>query len=557
MLFKFNVPISSSQSADVTLFLIVFYLLLSASLYFVFQKAGEAGWKGLVPGYNFVVWCNLIGRKAIHALWLLFPIVNIFIFAGMAIDMVRSFRKYTFWESVLAVVATPLFFAYLGLSPKEQYDAPTLIKEREYREKLLEAKEGKKVQQYRKLQAQNPYKKGQLREWAEAIIFAVFAAAFIRMFLIEAYVIPTPSMEDSLMVGDFLFVSKVNYGIRTPQTIAMIPLLHNRIPSLGMESYLRKPQLPYNRLPALESIDRNEPVVFNYPEGDSVYVFPDRTWSIYDYRRGAIQNPNYVRQIKSGRKKLVVRPLDKKDHYIKRCIGLPGDTLEVRDRQVFVNGSPAENPSSMQFVYQLNAPNGPINLRRLEEWGVSITDGKGGSGDILGGNAESMIVVLTEQQREKIQHMDASIQIQPIEWPEDTDGKFFPHDPAHFGPWTWDNFGPVHIPAKGETVPLRPETIAMYERAITVYEGNQLETQGENYLINGAPATNYTFKQDYFWMMGDNRHNSEDSRVWGFVPEDHVVGKPLFIWFSLRNNKLLGEGGGIRFRRIFSSATKK
>jgi len=538
-------------------FLIIYYLLLSLSLFFLFPKAGEAGWKGLVPGYNFVVWCRLVGRKEIHAIWLLIPIVNIFIYAGLAIDMVRSFQKYTFWHSVLAVLFTPLFFFYLAFQKEESYDGPTLVKEQAYKEKLKEAQENNKAQQVKRLLAQNPYKKTQLREWAEAVIFAVFAAAFIRMFLIEAYVIPTPSMEDSLMVGDFLFVSKVNYGIRTPQTIAMVPLLHNRIPQLGLESYLRKPQLAYNRLPALESIDRNEPVVFNYPEGDSVYVFPDRTWSIYDYRRGAIQNPAYIRQIKTDRKKLVVRPLDKKDHYIKRCIGLPGDSLQIINKQVHINGAPVENPSQMQFVYRVSSPNGPINLRRFEDWGISINDGMGGAGDILSGTAENMIVVLTEDQKEKVRQMDASIRVQPIDWPADQDGKFFPHDPEHFGPWTWDNYGPIHIPAKGETVPLKPESVAMYERAITVYEGNTLEFRDDTFLLNGEPAESYTFQQDYYWMMGDNRHNSEDSRVWGYVPEDHVVGKPLFIWFSLRNNKLFGEGGGIRFDRLFSSATKK
>lgn len=193
-------------------------------MYFVFPKAGVEGWKGLVPGLNFVVWAQLVGRKPAHAAWLLFPIVNIFIYASLAIDMVRSFRHYTFWESVLAVIATPFFFLYLGLTTKEKYDGPTLVKEHDYRDQLKAAHDSKNNRLFQKLQAANPYKRSGLREWAEAIIFAVFAAAFIRMFLIEAYVIPTSSMEDSLLVGDFLFVSKAHYGIRTPQTIAMIPL---------------------------------------------------------------------------------------------------------------------------------------------------------------------------------------------------------------------------------------------------------------------------------------------------------------------------------------------
>jgi signal peptidase I len=529
-----------------TVFLLVFYLLLSAGLYVVFSKAGEAGWKGLIPGLNFVVWCRLIGRRGWHAAWLLLPIVNIFIYAGMAIDMVRSFGKYSFWDSVLAVIAAPFYFLYLGASKKDKYLGPTLTAERAYKDQIREArKKGDKVK-LKRLEARNPYYKSQTREWAEAIIFAVFAAAFIRMFLIEAYVIPTPSMEDSLLVGDFLFVSKVNYGIRTPQTIAMLPLLHNRIPFVGGRSYLRKPQIGYYRLPALEEIDRNEPVVFNYPEGDSVYVFPDRTWSIHDYRRGAISNPNYVRQIQTGRKKLVVRPIDKKDHYIKRCIGLPGDELEIKDKVVYINGEPAEKPRYIEFIYQVEAP-GNLNAQKFEDWGISAND-------ILDQNGNTFFLVLTDEQKEKVQSMGREVRIEPYQWPADQEGKFFPHDPQHFGGMTWDNYGPVRIPAKGETVALKPETIAMYRRAITIYEDNSLEERDGRFFLNGEPADSYTFQMDYYWMMGDNRHNSEDSRIWGFVPEDHIVGKLLFIWFSLKDGNLFK---GIRFRRIFSSADKR
>ncbi len=527
------------------IFFIVSYILLSISLFFVFPKTGEAGWKGLIPGLNFVVWCKIIGRKPRYAAWLLFPIVNFFIYAGMCIDMVRSFRHYTFWASLLSVVFAPLYFFYIGFADKEQYDGPTLIKEREFRQQLQEAKEANNKRLLSKLEASNPYKKGPVREWAEAIIFAVFAAAFIRMFLIEAYVIPTSSMEDSLLVGDFLFVSKAHYGIRMPETIAMIPLLHNRIPVIGGESYLEKPSLPYKRLPALETIDRNDLIVFNYPEGDSVYVFPDRTWSIHDYNRNSIP-PYYAQQIKTGQKKLITRPMDKKDHYIKRCVAIAGDSVEIRDRQLYINGKPASNPAKMEFMYTIEIPQGVnINTRNFPDWGISTED-------MLSQN----IVILTNEQKQKMESLDTSITIAHLDMGRIGGGgnKLFPHDSGITEGWTVDNYGPVWVPKKGVTVQLSPENIAFFRRVIDVYEENDLEERGGKIFINGKETSQYTFKMDYYWAMGDNRHNSEDSRVWGFVPEDHMVGKPLFIWFSLKEGQL---SKGINWSRIFTSAAKK
>ena len=305
------------------IFFTVYYVLLSISLFFIFKKAGVPGWKGLIPGLNFVEWCKIVGRPQWHAALLLLPLVNIFIYAGMAVQLVRSFNKLLFWHSALAVVATPIYFLYLGLSKKETYYGPSITMEKEYKQKIEQAKAENKVRQLQKLEANNPYRKSAPREWAEAIVFAVFAAAFIRMFLIEAYMIPTSSMEGSLMVGDFLFVSKASYGIRTPQTIAMVPLLHNRVPGLDAESYLKNPKLDYHRLPAIREITRNAPVVFNFPAGDSVYVFPNRTWTTQDLRYGAIPM-NAETAINTGRSKLVTRPMDKRDHYIKTLYRVTG-----------------------------------------------------------------------------------------------------------------------------------------------------------------------------------------------------------------------------------------
>ncbi len=514
------------------MFLLVFYALVSISLYKVFEKAGRPGWQALVPGYNFVVWSEIVGRKPLHAAWMLFPIVNIFIFAALAIDLVRSFGKHKFWHAFLAVVVTPFTFFYLGLKQEEEYEGPIIPKEREYKVKIEEARKSKNKTQLKKLLAKNPYRKSGGREWVESIIFAVFAAAFIRMFLIEMYKIPTSSMEGSLLVGDFLCVSKAHYGIRTPMTIAMIPLLHNRLPFFNKESYWEKPKLKYWRSGSIENIERNNPVVFNYPEGDSVIIRPGRTYSIYDIRRQGTAITSAVLD------DVVTRPMDKMDHYIKRCIGLPGDSIKIVDRQVYINGQPGTNPTNIQYAYLVRSQNTPINTKRLEEWGVNLKDSPGNN-----------IYMLNNEQVEKIRSM-GNVTVEHL--PQQPRA-LFPYDSRMTSGWTVDNYGPLYIPKKGVTVDISAESIAPYRRIIKKYEGNDLKEANGKIFINGTEAHSYTFKMDYYWMMGDNRHNSEDSRVWGFVPEDHIVGKPLFIWFSTQSGSIKN---GIRWNRLFTSAKK-
>lgn len=528
---------------SILIFLIVGYLLLSYGLTLLFPKAGEESKKGWIPGVNFGVWCKLIGRKPQYAWWLLFPIVNIFIYAGMAVDLVRSFGKYRFIHSFLAVVAGPVYFIYLGKKKDVKYVGPTLILEGEFKGRLAEAKEKGKSYEYEKLQRKNPYKKTALREWVESMVFAVFAAAFIRMFLIEAYTIPTSSMEDSLMVGDYLFVSKVHYGMRSPMTVAQFPLLHNRIPILNTESYLTYPNLPYFRFPALEKVDRNEPVVFNWPVGDSVFITPTRTVSIGQAKRMGALN-EYQRKYE-----FVTRPLDKTDFYIKRCVAAPGDTLEIRDRQVYINGVDAVDPEGLQYTYIVNFNGPPINTNRFTDWKIS-------SEDVQQFTSNGMVVVLTDKQKEKIQSAapNATIELVDMSDFQLPGDHFFPHDAKNFPDWNYDNFGPIYIPKKGRTVEISNENIALYERIIRVYEGNELSIKPDGIYINGALEDTYTFKWDYFWMMGDNRHNSEDSRIWGFVPETHIVGKPLFIFFSTIEGSM---ANGIRWDRIFKSANIK
>lgn len=517
---------------SILIFIILWYIFLSISLYLLFPKAGVAAVKGLIPGVNFAEMCKLIGRKPSHALWLLFPIVNIFIFCSMAVDLVRSFDKMSFGYSALAVIYAPAAFTAIALSKKDKYVSPIIPRELLYKAQVEDAIKQNKPRQLEKLVKNNPYHKSSIREWTEAIVFAVFAAAFLRMFLLEAYKIPTPSMEGSLLVGDFLFVSKAHYGIRTPMTVAMFPLLHNTIPGLGTESYLEKPSLPYFRLPALESIDRNEPIVFNWPVGDSVYLSPSRSYTAYQVKT----SPEAKRDV--GNAPLITRPIDKKDHYIKRCIAIGGDSLEVRNKQVYINGAPAENPKQLKFVYQVQSE--ALNWNKVLELGIDIPQNK------------VVPYYLSSDDINELKKLDPNIKIESFDMTPYSSG-LFPHDPVNFPGWTVDNYGPIYIPKKGATVELTPQTIALYRRVIDVYENNDFKEENGQYLINGVASTSYTFKQDYFWAMGDNRHNSEDSRAWGFVPHDHIVGKPLFIWFSTKKGNM---SNGIHWNRIFTSAYK-
>ncbi len=537
---------------SVLIFLIVLYILLGLSMMKLFEKAGIPGWKALVPGLAAVEWSKMVGRKPWYAAWLLFPVVNFFIYAALCIDMVRSFGKHSFWQAALSVIYAPIPFFLIGRNPDDKYNGPILEQEREFHREYHEAQEKNDKVALRKLEARNPFRKSQVREWTEAIIFAVFAAAFIRMFLIEAYVIPTSSMEGSLKVGDYLFVSKAHYGIRTPITVLQFPLIHNRFSTgsgfLARESYFTKPSLPYYRLPALEKVDHNEPVVFNFPAGDSVIITPDRTYDIYQLRR-EIELLRRANRPVPTMPDVVVRPLDKKDHYIKRCIGLPGDSLMIRNGQVYINGAPVQNPEHMQYGYSIRSSSGNLNLKKLEDIGVSLPDAF--SREARNGEVRKFYN-MDAKQVEIVKSWASDIELE--RWvPEPRPGYVFPNDPDRFQDWTIDNFGPIYIPKKGTEVELTPESLDFYERIIRVYEHNDFEVRNGKYFLNGKEVSTYTFQQDYYWMMGDNRHNSEDSRIWGYVPEDHIVGKPLFIWFSTKNGNIRE---GINLDRIFRSASR-
>ena len=522
----------------ILIFLIISYILLSISLYFLFKKTSVDPIKGLIPGVNFVEWCKLIGRKPAFALWLLFPIVNIFIFCGMAVDLVRSFGKLGFVDSALAVIYAPAAFLKTAFNADDKYVGTTLTIEKEYAAKMQEAKTAGNDYEYKKLAQNNPYQKSGAREWTESIVFAVFAAAFIRMFLVEAYIIPTPSMEGSLLVGDFLFVSKASYGIRTPQTIAMIPLLHNTIPKIGTESYLKKPSLPYYRLPKLSDVKLNDAIVFNWPAGDSVYI-TDRPWSAYQVSQ---MDPQRQQQAKRGG--LRVRPVDKRDHYIKRCLGTPGDSIQIIDAQVYINGKAIENPSMMQYNYQV-AFNSltDIQMNALDKFEITLAD--------FVQNSQRTRLMLTPKQAKIIEERYPNTQIKKVQYQARNDNSIFPNDSKNFPGWTVDNFGPVYIPKKGDEIVITPNNLALYRRVITAYEGHTLAIKSGSILIDGVKTTKYVIEQDYYWAMGDNRNASEDSRYWGFVPFDHMVGKPIFVWMSIKDGNLFN---GIRWNRLFKKA---
>lgn len=376
-------------------------------------------------------------------------------------------------------------------------------------------------------------------EWVDAIIFAVIAASFIRMFFIEAYTIPTSSMEKSMLVGDYLFVSKTAYGPKTPNTPLSFPFVHNTLPLVkNKKSYVEWIKQPYKRMVGLTKIKNNDVVVFHFPEGDTVALNAP-TQSYYQLTRLYGRKRVWTDERNFG--KIISRPVDKRENYIKRCIGIPGDELQIKQGQVFVNGTAQKHFPGMQHDYLVKTNGTSINPKALERLDIAKAD--------ISGNGSQYYFPLTEENVEKLSNFANVTEVDKI---VETDGEWdrniFPADERF--PWNVDNFGPITIPKKDATIQLTIDNLPLYYRIIDIYENDDLEVNGNEIKINGEVATSYTFKMDYYWMMGDNRHNSADSRFWGFVPEDHVVGKAKFIWLSLDKDKSLP--GKIRFKRMFS-----
>ncbi len=376
-------------------------------------------------------------------------------------------------------------------------------------------------------------------EWIDAVIFAVIAASFIRTFFFEAYTIPTSSMEKSLLVGDYLFVSKSAYGPRKPNTPISFPFVHHTMPlSTTAKSFSEAWQRPYERIPGYRTIKNNDVVVFNFPEGDTVCV-EEQAQSYYQLCR------YYGRENIWNRYTIIHRPVDKCENYIKRCVAIPGDNIQITDGQLFVNGEKQEQAGITQYRYAILTDGSSINPKKLQKLGIAKDDFKGAMQ-----GAGQYILPLSQEIAKKIGSFANVKQIQKINaGKRDGSMYIFPHDTAY--KWNEDNFGPLWLPKKGETLNLTLHNLPLYKRAISHYEGHALEVKDSSIYIDGAIVQSYTFEMDYYWMMGDNRHNSQDSRFWGFVPEDHIVGRASLVWLSLDKDKSFPKN--IRFKRMFRS----
>jgi signal peptidase I len=514
----------------INLFLV---LLPAIGLFGMFKKAGVEGWKAFVPFYNVWIMVELAGMKRYWFYLQFIPIVGWFITLAILIDFVKTFGKFTFWEHALTVLVPILYFSYIGFNSTDRYLGPDIV---------------------------HKHKKSTIREWVDAAIFAIVAAGLIRMFLFEAYVIPTPSMERSLLVNDFLFVSKTAYGSRVPNTPLAFPLVHHTFPGIKTKSYLEWIKLDYRRWFA-KPIKRNDVVVFNFPVGDTVInneddIEVDEAGRPSGMKYGS-QRTYYtaIRDLGSRQAvwdrygdKIIVRPVDKRENFIKRCVAIAGDTLEIRDGVVFINGKANDIPPHAQTDFILVTNGQPIDYFVLEE------KFKVSQGSIQSDSRTPNTYYLTLEEGfvSELQKMPfvksltrySSQYDQNSVLYESAGPAIFPHDTVNCK-WTIDNYGPLYIPQKGATIQLTPEIYSRYQRVIRTYERNDFEMRDGKFYLNGQPTGSYTFKMNYYWLMGDNRHNSLDSRYWGFVPEDHVVGKASLIFFSWE--------GGPRWKRIFRS----
>ncbi|MBQ4163220.1 MAG: signal peptidase I [Parabacteroides sp.] len=406
-------------------------------------------------------------------------------------------------------------------------------------------------------QSKNPQIRSIL-SWVDDIVFALVAVYFINIFVFQNYQIPSSSLEKSLLVGDYLFVSKLSYGPRVPNTPIAFPLVQNTFPFFNCKSYLDWPEWDYKRVKGFGEVKRNDIVVFNFPAGDTVALKvqnPDYYTLVEEYGRDQVWGD------KNTFGEVIYRPVDKRENYVKRCIGMPGDTIEIRDNQVYIDGKAAQNPEKLQYNYFIETDGSMLSEEQFRLLEISKDDRV-----LINGNNNTNLMSflgiqpneqgqfnpvyhfpMTQKALETIKKLPIVKRV--IIEPDSFGGAtYFPVDFSTG--WSRDNYGPLWIPKKGATIPLTAENIGLYSRCIRNYEGNTLEVKEGKAYINGQPADSYTFQYDYYWMMGDNRHNSADSRSWGFVPEDHIVGKPIMIWLSLDKDRGIFDGG-IRWNRMF------
>lgn len=393
--------------------------------------------------------------------------------------------------------------------------------------------------------------------WVDAIVFALVAVYFIFLYLFQNYQIPSSSLEKSLLVGDFLFVSKVAYGPRVPNTPLSFPLVQHTFP-WGGKSYFEKPQWEYKRLKGLGKVERGDIVVFNFPAGDTVAVKqqnPDYYTLCYYYGREVVNQRSDI----FG--DIIWRPVDRRENYVKRCVGVPGDTLSIVNNQIYINGKELPDNEGVQYNYYVQTTGAVITSKTFDKLGISKEDRlllnpstNVGQQEFqaMGLDVSRPVYHLPLTRQMKADLMAMSIIDTIIIEPDWRGGDVYPLGAK---PWTRDNYGPIYMPKKGETLAINVDNYAIYERVIRNYEHNSIEMKDSVVYINGAPANEYTFKMDYYFMMGDNRHKSADSRYWGFVPEDHIVGQPVVVWLSLNKDKGWFDGK-IRWNRFFKYAGK-
>ncbi len=485
-------------------------------LFGMFKKAGIDGWKAFIPFYN--TWC-MVDKMKLSKVWFflqLIPIAGQFITIWICIKFVEHFGRFGVLHHAAAVFIPFIYFPYLGFSQNEKYAGELVT---------------------------NNYKKSSGREWVDAAVFAIVAATIIRTFVFEAYTIPTPSMEKTLLVNDFLFVSKFSYGPRVPNTPLAMPFVHHTMPVTNSKSYVEWIKIPYTRWFA-SPVKRNDVVVFNFPVNDTLINDEANFGSRTTYYE-AVRQLGRDRVWQDYGDIIITRPVDKRENFIKRCVAVGGDELQVINGIVHIKGKPQELFPESQRYYLLEVPaNVYLDKERLNDMGINVREEQNDKVQI-----KQNVYMINITNKEK-QHLTLPAGYKLTDFIADQSNASFPYKqlfPYYESntSWTVDNYGPIIIPKKGASIDLTPDNLIRYQRCIENYEGNKLENRNGQIYLNGQLTGTYTFKMNYFWMMGDNRHNSLDSRYWGFVPEDHVVGKASLIWFSWE--------GGPRWQRLFNT----
>ena len=493
------------------IFILIMQIIHGLSTWKLYAKAGRKPLESFIPIYNLIILIKIINRPRWWVFLLFVPIINLLMIPIVWIETIKSFGKSSRLDIILVLITLGFYITYLNYTS----DKLTYIENRDLQPK------------------------SSTEDTIGSLLFAIIVATLVHTYVIQPFTIPSSSLEKTLYTGDFLFVSKINFGARTPMTTVALPMVHDSIPLTGFKSYLfnddftqketsliNKLQLPYFRFPSLEKIKRNEIVVFNQPADtlrDMDNFKPDR---------------NYY------------KPIDKKTNLVKRCVGMPGDSLEIRDGNIYINGKPDKLPESAkaQYNFLVDTKGQTISQDALVHRYGAREGMKYENGDFALTNTGQYFLTLTDKEAAAIANNPVVKGVTKNLSPKGEDGGVFPHIPS-LG-WNIDNFGPIYIPQKGKTVKLDLKSLPFYKRIIEEYEKNTLKVHGNEIIINGKVSNTYTFKQDYYWMMGDNRQNSLDARFWGYVPFDHVIGKPVFIWFSWDKD---GKGiNKIRWNRVFS-----